>query len=226
MYSKKKNARIAGIWYLVMAITAAFGIMYTPTNILVVDDASATAQNIVDSDWGYRLSIISNLFGQACFIFLVLSLDRLLKEVDPDQSRLMVILVMVAVPIAFLNTLNLVAAQLVANGADYLSVFETEERNAIVMGFLNLYLKGILIVQIFWGLWLLPFGKLVVKSKFIPKIIGVFLVIGCFAYLADSFIGFMLPQYKATLNSILMLPLAIGEFSIIFWLLIKGVKEN
>jgi len=94
------------------------------------------------------------------------------------------------------------------------------------MGFLNLYDHEVLIVQIFLGLWLLPFGLLVIESKFIPKIIGILLVVGCFAYLLDSFIGLQLPQYREVASSILMLPLAIGEFSIIFWLLIKGVKEN
>ncbi len=106
MNLKKKDARIAGLWYLLMGITSAFGIIYVPLNIVIAGNANATAQNIIDSHWIYRLSMISNLFGQACFIFLVLALNRLLNEVNPRQAKLMVTLVTAAVPIAFLNTLN------------------------------------------------------------------------------------------------------------------------
>jgi len=135
-------------------------------------------------------------------------------------------LVSVSVPIAFLNTLNLVAALILVSGADYLTVFDANQLNSIMMVFLNLYEHGVFIVGIFWGLWLYPFGLLVVKSKFIPKIIGVFLIIGCFAYLTDSFTSLLFPHYKEIISPVLLMPLAIGEFSIIFWLLIKGVKTQ
>ena len=225
MDTKKKNARIAGLLYLLMGITGAFGIMYVPANIIVVGDATATANNIAESELLFRLSMISNLISQAIFVFLVLSLNRLLKEVNPKYAKLMVSFVTVSVPISFLNILNLVAADILVSGADYLSVFDTNQLNAFALLFLNLYEHGIYIVGIFWGLWLYPFGMLIIKSKFIPKIIGIFLVIGCFAYLTDSFISLMYPEYKEIVSLIIMLPLALGEFSIIFWLLIKGVRK-
>lgn len=226
MNSKKKNARIAGLWYLLMAVTGAFGIMYTPLNIIVVGDASSTAQNLIDSGWIYRLSIVSNLIGQICFIFLGLALNRLLNEVDPKQSKLLVSLVIAAVPIAFLNTLTLIAAQMFVSGDGYLNVFEVNQLNALALGALNLYSQGVLIVQIFWGLWLFPFGILVIKSGFIPRIIGVLLVINCFAYLVITFTQLFEFQYVELISYILMPFLVIGEFAVIFWLLIKGVKEN
>ena len=226
MDSKKKNARIAGILYLLLGITGAFGIMYVPANIMVAGDATATANNIIDSQFLFRLSMISNLISQAIFVFLVLSLNRLLKEVNPKYAKLMVALVTVSVPISFLNILNLVAAQILVSGADFLTVFDTNQLNAFTLLFLNLYEHGIYIVGIFWGLWLYPFGMLIIKSKFIPKIIGIFLVIGCFAYLADSFTSLLFPEYKEIVSTIIMLPLALGEFSIIFWLLIKGVRKT
>ena len=225
MDTKKKNARIAGLLYLLMGITGAFGIMYVPANIIVVGDATATANNIAESELLFRLSMISNLISQAIFVFLVLSLNRLLKEVNPKYAKLMVSFVTVSVPISFLNILNLVAADILVSGADYLSVFDTNQLNAFALLFLNLYEHGIYIVGIFWGLWLYPFGMLIIKSKFIPKIIGIFLVIGCFAYLTDSFTSLLFPEYKETISQIIMLPLALGEFSIIFWLLIKGVRN-
>ncbi len=226
MNLKKKKARIAGLMYLLMGITGAFGIMYVPTNIMVAGDATATANNIMNSELLFRLSMVSNLISQTIFVFLVLSLNRLFKEVNPKQAKLMVTLVTVSVPIAFLNILNLVSAQILVSGVDYLTVFDKNQLNSMMMVFLNLYEHGIFIVGIFWGLWLYPLGLLVIKSKFIPKIIGIFLIIGCFAYLTDSFTSLLFPQYKAIISPILIAPLAIGEFSIIFWLLIKGVKNQ
>lgn len=225
MESKKKNARIAGLLYLILGITGAFGIMYVPANIMVAGDATATANNIVNSEFLFRLSMVSNLISQTIFVFLVLSLNRLLKEVSPKYAKLMVTLVTVSVPISFLNILNLVAAEILVSGADFLTVFDTNQLNAFMLLFLNLYEHGIYIVGIFWGLWLFPFGMLIIKSKFIPKIIGAFLVIGCFAYLVDSLTSLLFPEYKEIISSIIMLPLALGEFSIIFWLLIKGIRK-
>lgn len=226
MNLKKENARIAGLWYLLMAMTGGFGIMYVPTSIIVAGDAAATARNIIDSGWVYRLSIICNLAGQVCFIFLGLSLNRLFEEVDPRQSKLLVTLVTAAVPIAFLNTLTLIAALMFASGAEYLSVFGVDKLHALALGSLNLYNQGLLIVQVFWGLWLLPFGILVIKSRFIPRIIGVLLVVNCFAYLVVAITQLMAFQY-ADLASYISIPfLAIGEFAAIFWLLIKGVRAS
>lgn len=225
MNSKKKTARIAGLLYLLIAITGGFGIMYVPTSIIIPGDATATANNIINSEFIFRLSILSNLISQTLTIFLVLTLSRLFKDVNPKLTKYMVTMVLVAVPISFLNVLNLVAAQILVSGADYLAVFNTDQLNSMAMVFLNLYEHGIAIVGIFWGLWLYPFGMLIIKSKFIPKIIGIFLTIGCFAYLTDSFTALLFPEYKETIAPIIMIPLAVGEFATILWLLIKGIKE-
>lgn len=226
MNSKKKNARIAGVLYLLIAITGGFGIMYAPSSIIVSDDATATANNLINSEFIYSLSILSNLISQALTIFLVLTLSRLFKDINPKLTKYMLTFVLVAVPISFINVLNLFAAQMFVGGAEFLEVFETNQLNSLALVFLRIYEFGIAVVGIFWGLWLFPFGMLIIKSKFIPKIIGIFLVVGCFAYLIDSFVSILLPEYKASVSAIIMIPLAIGEFSTILWLLIKGVKEK
>ncbi len=199
--------------------------MYVPYNIIVVGDATATVNNLINYEFVFRLSILSNLISQALTIFLVLILSRLFKEVNQKYIKYMVIMVLVAVPISFLNVLNLIAAQTFVGGADYLSVFDVKQLESIAMVFLNLYEQGVSIIGIFWGLWLFPFGMLIINSKFIPKIIGVFLIIGCFAYLVDSFTSLLFPEYKTTISPFMMVPLAIGEFSTILWLLIKGTKN-
>ena len=226
MNSRKKTARIAGVLYLLIAITGGFGIMYVSSSIIVPEDATSTAENIIKSDFTYRLSIFSNLISQALTIFLALTLSQLFKVVNQKLVKYLVTFVLVAVPISFINVLNLIAAQMLIGGADFLSAFDANQLNSLAMVFLNLYEQGISVVGIFWGLWLFPFGMLIIKSKFIPKIIGVFLIIGCFAYLIDSFISLLFPEFKVAISPIMMIPLAIGEFSTILWLLIKGAKED
>ncbi|MCX2681128.1 DUF4386 domain-containing protein [Galbibacter sp. EGI 63066] len=226
MNSRKKTARTAGLWYLLLAIAGGFGTMYVPLNITVSGDASATVQNIVDSGWIYQLSIVSSLAGNVFFIFLALTLYRLFKDVDSKQARLLVTLVSVSVPITFLSTLALVPAEMIASGTNYLSVFDISEQNAMALWAVNLFDQGILFVKIFWGLWLLPFGILVIKSEFIPKIFGILLVMNCFAYLITAFVSLMEIQLMDVFTYILIPFLVMGEFSIIFWLLIKGAKET
>jgi hypothetical protein len=226
MNSKKKDARIAGFWYLLVAITGGFGIMYVPLNIVVAGDAAATARNIIDSGWIYRLSIVSNLVCQVCFVYLALALSRLLKQVSEGQARLMVTLVTAAVPVAFLNTLNLIAAQLLVGGNDYLKAFEADQLNALALTALYLYDQGMLIVQIFWGLWLLPFGILVYRSTYIPRTLGVLLMINCFAYLLLACTRLLDLPWVDLVSTVSMPFQAIGEFAIILWLLIIGVTER
>jgi hypothetical protein len=224
--SIKKNARIAGFWYLLMALTGPIGLLYVPSKIIVSGDATATANNILLSESLFRTGIVSNILCQTAFIFLVLALHRLLKGVDQRLALQMVALVLVAVPIAFLNMLNPLAALLFLSGADFLSVFEPRQLHALAMVFINLEEYGTMIAQIFWGLWLLPFGLLVFKSGFFPKILGVFLIAACFGYVIHSFTFLLFPHYADMVSSFASVPEAVGEFSMVLWLLIIGPKEQ
>jgi hypothetical protein len=136
----------------------------------------------------------------------------------------MVALVIVAVPIAFLNMLNNLAALIMLSGAEFLSAFNPAQLQALAMTFLNLHEQGIVLVEMFWGLWLFPFGVLVFKSGFIPRVLGVLLMIACVAYLTDSFTSLLLPRYKDFVSSLTAAPAGLGEFAIMLWLLIKGVR--
>lgn len=132
----------------------------------------------------------------------------------------MVALALVSIPITMLNQLNQFAALMLLSGADYLTVFTADQLQAQVMFFLDLSETGVFIVQIFWGLWLLPFGYLVYKSGFLPKILGVLLMIGCFGYVIDFLTFFLLPNFDATISEFT----GFGEILILFWLLIRGVN--
>lgn len=222
--STKKTARIAGVLYFLFLILGVFSFFYVPSKIFVEGNAFETAKNIITNESLFRLGIASNIIGQIIFVFLVLVLYQLFKEVNKTYARLMVALVIASVPITFLVILNQITSLMLLGGADFLKVFDLNQLQALSLLFFNVYNAGIIIVGIFWGLWLYPFGYLAYKSGFIPKVIGVFLMIGCFVYLIDSFSFLLLPDYRDVISGFLALPMSIGEISMIGWLLIKGVK--
>ncbi len=160
----KRTARIAGVLYLLLAIFGAFSILFVSSNILVEGNAAATAANIVASEGLLRAGILTGIIYQLLYIFLVLALYQLLKPVNRNQAVLMVIFVLLAVPIALLNLVNQAAALLLASGPGYLNAFPVEQLQAAALFFMNLHSFGIILAQVFWGLWLLPLGYLVFKS--------------------------------------------------------------
>ena len=225
MNSTKTTARIAGALYVLLALTGVFSLIYVPTALVVFGDAAATAENIRSSELLFRSGILSGLVSNVIFVFLVLALYRLLKETSHKQAMLMVTLVVISVATGFANTINQLGALIALSGADFLSVFKKPELDAIAYLFIRLNSWGIQIIQIFWGLWLFPFGLLVYRSGFIPKILGVLLMIAGFGYLLGSFMFQILPQYDDALSTFIMV-LEMGELPIIFWLLIVGAKAQ
>lgn len=137
----------------------------------------------------------------------------------------MIALVLVAVPIAFLNELNHLAALLLLNGSSFVNVFELHQLHALAMVFLNIHEHGLIIVEIFWGLWLLPFGWLVVKSGVFPKILGILLIIAGCGYVITSFTFLLFPHYGELVEQYAAVPEGIGEILMILWLLIMGAKD-
>src|SRR5262245_53304184 len=197
MYPTKKDARIAGLLYLSL-MTAPLRLVYIPGKLFVAGNAAATANNIAAHETLFRLGIVSDLFTATMAIFLTLALYRLLKPVNRNLAAVMVILgSLMVTPIYFMNTLNDAAALLFARGADFLSAFDTAQRQAMAALFLRLHHQGVVANEIFWGLWLFPFGLLVYKSGFIPRFLGVWLMINCFSYLAICFSGFLFSLYEA-----------------------------
>jgi uncharacterized protein DUF4386 len=202
MNSTKKTARIAGLLYLVNGVTGFFSIIYVPSRLIVSGNAAATANNILASERLFRLGIVSELICAAEFVFLLWVLYRLLGAVNKTHASLMVILGLLQIPIMFVNTLNEIAALSLLRRADFLSVFDQPQRQALAMQFLNLHAEGFGIAGIFWGLWLFPFGILVFRSGFLPRILGVLLIAACFGYLADSLTSLLLPSYEDVVGRI------------------------
>jgi len=214
-----KTARIAGVIYLIPWILS-LGAMLLRQNLIVPGDAGTTANNIVASKTIFSLSIIMDLVVQVVFIFLVLLLYKLFKPVNKNQAVLMVILFLVSVPIAMLNTLNLFATQLLSSGSDYMTALSADQLHALVPFFLDLNEVGIYIAYIFWGLWLFPLGYLVFKSGFLPKVLGIYLMISCFGYLIDFVTFFLFPNFAVSINIFT----GWAELFMCLWLLVKGVN--
>jgi Domain of unknown function (DUF4386) len=225
MTSRKQTARTAGWLYLAVAVTGGFSMLYVPS-LIVAGDAAATLRNIAGSEGLYRLGLVCGLACQALFVFLGLGLYRLLAEVDRPRARLMVGLVVTGAAVAFLNMLNQVPALVVVSGAPYLDAFTPAQRPALALFFLGLHAEGIVLAKVFFGLWLIPLGLLIVRSGFLPVVIGWMLVVGGVGYVIDVLAHFLAPQIAVTLTPIATAPSGIAEISLIFWLLIKGARDE
>jgi Domain of unknown function (DUF4386) len=225
MKSSYNPGRVAGLLYLLLGF-AVFRLQYIPRALLVTGNAIATTNNIAAHQLLFRFGVITDLLTAVSAIFVVLALYRLFKGVNRNHAVLMVILGgPMPAAVYFFNVTNDVAALLFAMPADFLSPFEKLHREAMVMLFLRLHDYGVFANEIFWGLWLLPFGLLVYRSGFLPRILGVWLYINGFAYLAFSFTGILMPRYLERVSRI-GLPALFGEGAIMLWLLIRGAEPQ
>ena len=216
--SIKSTARTAGGLYLAVALFAAFGNMYVPSVLVVRGDAVATARNIATSELLFRTGILAHLISQIIFIFLVLTLYRLLKTVNKNHAVVMVVLALVGVPMASLNeATRLTVLQLV--GSAQTGASSAAQLQSQAMQFLDTWGNGIHVTLAFWGLWLLPLGLLVFRSGFLPKLLGILLVVSGAGYVIDAGMQLLLPGVAALSQFTF-----VGELLFLLWLLVKGVN--
>lgn len=226
MTSTKRQARAAGAWYLLLALTAPFGLVYVPARLIVEGNASATSNNIRASEPLLRIGIASELIHQVVCIFLVLALYRLFKPTNERLAALLVILgALVSVPIVFVNVLNDLAALVFARDTEYLAAFDKPQRDGLAYVFMHLHGEGIQVVSIFWGLWLFPFGTLAIRSGFVPWPLGALLLVAGIAYLATSFTALVVPRYESLIAQG-ALPFKMGELPMVVWLLVWGARAT
>jgi hypothetical protein len=227
MITPNKTARLAGFFYLIVILTGLFSLMYVPSKLIVWENPVLTFQNISSSVQLFRLSIASSIICYIAFTLLPFTLYQLLKNVDGVYAKLMVILALISIPISFINLQNKFSVLTIIEGADYLKVFDVKQLQAQMMLLLSSYNKGLLIAQVFWGLWLFPFGYLVYKSDFLPKILGVFLMLGCFGYLINVFGRTVVSHFSDySISNYITLPATIGEIGTCLWLLMAGVRNK
>jgi Domain of unknown function (DUF4386) len=206
-----------------MVVTGPFSLIYVPNKLIVRGNAAATSDNILAHEAMFRLAILADLIGAVIFICLGIALYKLLSVVSRTWAGLMIAFVLVSAAVGFLNTLNNIAALTLFRGADFLAVFDKPQRDALAYLFVRLHSQGILLNEMFWGLWLFPFGLLVFRSGFLPRFIGVWLMINCFGYVALSVTALFFPDYYEAAFKWAQ-PVLFGELAIMLWLLIKGAK--
>lgn len=214
------TARIAGFLYLLLIPLGILGLLYIPNTLFVSGDIATTIDNIRANELLFRAGFVSAILAQLVNIAVVLYLYKVLSPASKIAGQLMVIFLLLGVPIAFVNELFHSAVLLILNGPEFLSAFSTAQLQSMTALFIDLHAHGIMVAQVFWGLWLFPMGYMVYKSGYLPRVIGILLMIGCFGYLMDSFIFFFVPDFGITVSEFTFL----GEVLLPLWLVIKGVN--
>ena len=222
----KKQARWAGLLYIIVVFTAPIGIMLVPETLIVRGDAATTAENIRNSETLFRIGVASEMVGAIFMLLAVLALFRLFKPVDERLAWNMLVLgALISIPLSLLNAvINLVALDL-ASRPDALSTFDGGQLDSLAYLFLRVHAKVIAVAQVLWGLWLFPFGWLVIRSGFIPRFLGYLLFVAGAGYLLDTVVSVLLPQLAASVTKVTFI-MVIGEVPIVLWLLIWGAKDQ
>ena len=226
-YSNKKLARIAGLLYLGVVVTGIFTLMYVPSKLFNTDNTALIYQNIASSQTLFRLGIVGGLLCYTFFLFLPIVLYKLFKSVNENYAKLMVLLAVLSVPVFFLNVQNLFSILSLIIGGQSKFGLSTEQIQSQVMLYLDQYDNGMRVVHIFSGLWLFPFGYLVYKSGFIPKIFGILLMLGCFGYVTNFFGNTLFANYQDIgISRIIGKIPSVAEIGICLWLLVIGIKKS
>jgi hypothetical protein len=224
--SYANQARLAGLSYLVVAICGAFNLLVVPSEIISADPAFTVANASGKRDL-FRLGIASGIVCQIAFVVTPVLLYALLERYGRIAALLMLSFALVSVPISFANIGHHLAILDLATGQGAVSELDPVAFNAAAAHHMDAYSRGAALVAIFWGLWLAPFGWLVAKSGTIPRILGVFLILGCIGYVAHFFLSFFIDGYRETpLADYIHTPSAIGELGTCLWLLIMGAKDK
>lgn len=221
--TRKKTVTMLRIIYPAWTIIAMVSLMYIPTAVIVPGDLNMTAENLLSNEFLYNLSIAGSLLTQLIHIIMVLLFWHLFKSTNKSLAGLVLVFGLVSVPIAMLNSINVFAANLVVSNSDFLSSFSAAQSQSWMMFFLNLNDKGILIAQIFWGLWLFPIALLIYESGYFRKITGHFLMIAGFGYLLASFSEMIYPESTSVIFTIFTI-MSMGEILFMLWIVIGGAK--
>ena len=219
----KKAGHIAGVVYLSLILVAPFAMLYVPGKLIVRGNAAVTADNILAHETMFRLSIFGDLIGHIIFICLAVALYRLLGSVNKTWAMLMLSFVLVSAAVGFLNALNNIGAVILFRGGEFLDVIDKPQRDALGMLFVRLHNQGEFISEIFWGVWLFPFGLLVYRSRFLPRTLGIWLIIACFGWIALSITALFFPTHYSRLFAWLQ-PAFFAEMAIMLYFLIRGAN--
>jgi hypothetical protein len=227
MNSSKNTARLAGLLWLLVAVTTGFSLGYVRPKLIVFADAAATVSNIIAFESLFRIAIVSSILSQIFFFFFGLTAFRLFKGVNKTLATVFLASLLVGVAIGVANSLNNLGALVVVTNPAYLKAFQPEQINALAMTFLRLNNFGIGLLEIFTAISLFAFGLLIIRSGYLPQVLGILLMIGACAFPINTFTKILFPQFHpALLTQLTMLLNALGPPATILWLLIKGVRNE
>lgn len=222
----KVVARVAGLSYLVTIVAGGFAELGVRGSLIVSGDAAATARNIMMSEGLYRLGFAADLIGGVAYLVVTVLLYELLKPVNKVLSLLAASFSLVGIAIGGLAALAHLAPLILLGGASFLRVFDTQQLQALAYVSIRLHTQGYLIALVFFGLYEGVLGYLIFKSTFFPRLLGAVVGIAGVAFLINSFAIFLAPEIGNALNSYMLILDAIGEFSLMLWLLVMGVDAR
>jgi len=230
MNTNKKAARIAGSLYLLYIVFSIFADVVGRSKLIVLGDAAATSENIMASAWQFRIGVVSDLVAAVLFFLTAWALYALLNPVNKNLALLFLLLNLGGVAVTCFSDLFLISSQLLHSGADYLKAFQADQLQALAMLSLYIYKYGFLgIAQLFFGAWLLPLGYLVYKSGFLPRFLGIILMVHCVVWLLSALQFFLFPSFIGIPFvgiTYVSYPFGfISEFGLTLWLLIMGAKD-
>jgi hypothetical protein len=230
MLSPRRTARLAGLLYLVSSLPAPFALIYVPQKLFVEGNPAATGERLRTLAGLARAGIAASLVSGILFIFVPLVLYRLFKPTSPQAALAMLILITISFPISLHAVVHQVAALHLAGGAGGtslagLTALDQTQRDALAYLALRMHHDELMVAEIFWGLWLFPFGICVIRSGFIPRVLGVLLMVAGCGYVADSFAELAAPQFVAATTRITAIT-NFCELPIILWLLIWGARPR
>ncbi len=227
MNSNRKTSRIIFLFWALYAVPAIFSLQYVRPNLIVFGDAVATSNNIITHEFLFRMGIVSHLFAQIFLLFFGMTVFRLFKGVNKTWAIIFWTSILMTVAITFVNTLNYVVPLVVLSNADYLNVFRQEQLHAIAMIFFRLSNFGQAFYEIFWGLYLFAFGLLIIQSRYMPRILGVLMIIGSIGFPINTVTKLLIPEfYPAIFTQMTMFFSGLGVLPALLWILIMGVKTQ
>jgi hypothetical protein len=225
--SSGRKSRLAGWLYLIVVVTGFFSLAYVPGQVFAPGDAHATAANIATRDALFRWGIASYVLEQVAFLLLALELHRVFRATNRAAAALMAVLVAISVPFALACCMHLLDAMSWATGAGMARAFDGSQSDAMVAHSIDAYRNGLTLVGVFWGLWLLPLGWLMAKSRQMPRFLAVLVAAGGIGYLVDTACELLWPGYRASaIADYALLPAALGEIGTCFWLLVFGIRRS
>lgn len=219
-------ARTAGAGYLLIIVSGIFAEFFVRSSLVVPGDAATTAHNIVASEMLYRSALASELVMLTCDVAVALALYVVFRKVSRSLALLAAFFRLTHAAVVAVNLLNTYVPLLLLGDAGYLAVFAPGQLQALVLLLLEAHGYGYAIGLVFFGLYCAVLGWLVLRSRYVPRLLGVLLVCAAVGYLADSFARTLLPdyaRYETLLGLVVLLSAFVGELSFSLWLLVKGV---